>query len=180
MELKTIALFISVSLISACASYQQTPYKVVQSVDYKKGALAGKYKFGVTEQRISETQYVLTVRLDSGSSPIRAQNMLLLHAASMAVNNGYDAFTKKKNRRGKWCNGRKSRATGKMTINDGGPTAFATINFVKINEQTRNNKILVANEIINNLSGKVNNMITLEEVDSNSISIFQSCQDNRY
>lgn len=179
MELKIITLFFSVALMTACA-YQPTPYKVVRSVDYEKGALAGKHKFGVTEQRISETQYVLSVRLDSGSSPIRAQNMLLLHAANMATNNGYDAFTKKKAKVGKWCNKSHNRATGRISINDGGPTAIASISFVKMNEQKSKKKIKVANDIINNLSSKVNDVITSEEADSNTESILQSCWENRY
>ena len=103
MELKKIALLCSVSLLSACA-YKPTPYEVVQTVQYQKGALAGNYKLGVTEQQISDKQYVLVIKLDSGSSATRAKNMLSLHAANMAINNGYDGFSGNKMRVGRWCN----------------------------------------------------------------------------
>jgi len=179
MELKKIALLMSVTLMSACA-YQPTPYHVAQSVDYEKGALAGKYKLGVTEQRISDSQYVLSVRLDSGSAPIRAQNMLLLHAANLAINNGYDAFTRNKTRLGKWCYTSKSRTSGRVSAIDGGPTAIATINFVRIKEHKANKKMNVANDIINILSNQVADVITSKEADSNTESMFQSCENNRY
>lgn len=179
MELKKIALLFSISLLGACA-YTPTPYEVVQSVQYQKGALAGNYKLGVTEQQVSNKQYVLVVKLDGGSSAIRAQNMLKLHAANMAIEHGYDGFFIKKMRVGRWCNKSRNRSTGQVFINDGGPTAKAIITFETLNSQNNKNKIKNAQHIISKLTSKVHQVISAGEAEKNSKMILSACWENRF
>jgi len=177
MELKKIALLCSVSLLTACA-YKPTAYEVVQTVQYQKGALAGNYKLGVTEQQISDKQYVVVVKLDSGSSAIRAQNMLKLHAANMAIAHDYDGFSSKKIKVGRWCNKSRNRATGQVVINDGGPTAKAIITFAGVGSQKK--KIKNAHHIINKLTEKVSHVISTEQAEKNTKNVVKSCWENRY
>ncbi|WP_019028875.1 CC0125/CC1285 family lipoprotein [Colwellia piezophila] len=182
MDLKKVIILICIMFLSGCA-YQPTPYKVVQSVEYVKGGLAGQYKLGVTEQRISDNRYVLTVKLDSGSSVVRAQKMLMLHAATMAINNGYDSFTGGKNKTGKWCQGSSNRSTGQRSINDGGPTVTVTVTFVDSKGQTnkkKKRKIKNAAKVIEKFSSEVNQIISSEQANSNTDTMLKSCWDSRY
>jgi len=179
MELKKFALLCSVSLLSACA-YKPTPYEVVQTVNYQQGALTGNYKLGVTEQRVADIQYVVVVKLDSGSSALRAKNMLLLHAANMAINNGYDGFTGKKVRAGRWCNKSRNKATGQVFINDGGPTAKAIITFEALDAQNNKKKVKNAQNIINKFTNKVDHVISAEQAEQNSKNILSACWENHY
>jgi len=182
MDLKKNSILICIIFMSACA-YKPTPYKVVQSVEYVKGKLAGKYKLGVTEQRISDNRYVITVKLDSGSSLIRAKKMLMLHAANLALNNGYDSFSRGKNKTGKWCQGSNNRSTGQRSINDGGPSVTVTVNFIDSKKLTNKKKklnIKNAAKVIEKLTPEVNQIISSDEASSNTETILESCWDSRY
>ncbi len=186
MDFKKTSILICIILMSACA-YKPTPFKVVQSVEYVKGKLAGKYKLGVTEQRISDNRYVITVKLDSGSSLIRAQKMLMLHAATLALSNGYDSFSGGKNKTGKWCQGSNNRSTGQRSINDGGPSVTVTVNFIDSKKLTNKNikkkkrlNIKNAAKVIEKLTPEVNQIISSDEASSNTETILKSCWDSRY
>jgi hypothetical protein len=173
MVVKAISALLIFSLITSC-TYQPTPYKVVQSGNFKHGLQLEKNRFGVTEHLISQTQHVVSVKLDSGSSPERAYNMLVLHAANMATNKGYDGFTMNNGTHGHWCLW-KSRGGGPKFYY-GGPLASASIEFVDINRNNKKTNLIPANNVISNFASKVSQDITAEEVEFNTENSVQVCK----
>jgi len=180
MNYRKLLLLISILGISACA-YQPTPYKVVQKENYEQGALAGLYKLGVTEERVSENIYIITVKLDSGSDPQRARNMLLLHASKLAKSNGYKFFKKSQMKVGGWCQKSRSSATKAVLFVDGGPSAKAKIAFIDLNEQTmtKKKKLFNAEKIIERLESLVSEIISNEEADINTDKRMRVCWNRR-
>lgn len=179
MKFKKIIALTSAVLLTACA-YQPTPYAVVHSVDYKKGAFADSYKLGVSEQRVSDSRYFISARLDSGSSGLRAKQMVSLHAAHLAKENNFDAFTIIKARAGKWCNRSTNRATGQVSINDGGPTAAAMVQFISSEQSNTKRKFKLADKVISNLDHKVNEVISSEQAKENTNAMLRSCWETRF
>ncbi|ARD46022.1 hypothetical protein [Colwellia sp. PAMC 21821] len=177
--IKPLLLFTMVAL-SACA-YQPTPYKVVQQEKYEQGALAGLYQLGVTEERISQSEYVITVKLDGGSDPQRARNMLMLHASKLALTSGYKHFKKSQLKAGSWCNKSRNKVTNKISFAEGGPSAKAKVSFVHANESNfkKNKTHFNAEKLIERLEPIVNKVITQEVADSNANKRMRICWNKR-
>jgi hypothetical protein len=79
----TLAALIALSLTTGCttSSMSFTPYQAAQPG-----------KFGFSEQRIEATRYRVTFEGNSRTTRQRVEDSLLLRAASLTIENGYDWF----------------------------------------------------------------------------------------
>lgn len=176
MKLLQTIILASFTLLSGCA-YQQTPYEVVETINYKKGALSKLKKLGVSEQKASATVYVLSVRLDNGSDAKRAKNMRDLHAANLAINNGYDSVIIETIIYGNWCLKQKSNTDGSISIVDAGPSTAARVEFVN-SGKSEHKKLKNAQQIVAQLSLLVSQKIDPKQAMKNSENTFKACLDN--
>ncbi|MGJ8691833.1 MAG: hypothetical protein ACSHW0_05085 [Thalassotalea sp.] len=78
-------------LLTGCAQ-TQIPYELAKSVekDYRLGFL--EIPLGVTQEKISDTEYRITARLTEVSTKKRAKSMAFYRAAILAEEQGYDAI----------------------------------------------------------------------------------------
>lgn len=177
-----ISLAILCSLgLAGCA---QTPvsYKLVESVNYERGALAGSYRIGVTEEKVNDAEYIITVKLLTASSPKRALSMGIYHAALLAELYGANRFKLEKPKIGSWCGWSTNRQTGGRIVNDGGPKIQLKVNFfVNESRQKSNRKI----KILNTAKTKpkffalMNKPLSEEEIDRNNGRRMEVCWEKR-
>ncbi len=172
-----LTLVVATLVISGCAQ-KQTPYKVVKRVDYNhktRGLQA--YTEGVTQEKISATEYIITAKLSSSSDKIRSQNMVIYHAAILAQQSGYDSFDVLKRKSGQWCNFIKNRQ-GMKSYNDGGFKSSVRVVFTEIeapkNKLKKVKRINVL-EAINRLEPKINAVWSDEEIDALENQRWDSC-----
>lgn len=91
MKLHLINSLLFCLFLTGC-SQTQIPYHLAKSVekDYKLNYF--EIPLGVTQEKISENKYRITVRLTELSTRDRANSMAFYHAAVLAEEQGYDAF----------------------------------------------------------------------------------------
>ena len=99
----------------------QTPYEVRSLEQYKKGRSSNFYNLGVTEEKVNDRIYHVTVKLAGTSSQDRAKDMFYLHAANLAIDNNFEKFVIEKRKGGKWCYGTKTYYGGQVTAEEAGP-----------------------------------------------------------
>ncbi|WOH38132.1 hypothetical protein RI844_02540 [Thalassotalea fonticola] len=180
MNIYKFALLIVFASLTGCA-HQQTSYELVESVKYEKGAMLGNYRFGVTEEEVNEREYIITAKLDNGSSTLRARNMAVYHAALLADTKGYSFLMVAGTKSGRWCAKKKNMKSGQITITDGGPRTTVKVKFLSGNPIDKNKlKAQSAQEVIEDLQGKVNADLSAETVDLNSDRNYEKCWNNRF
>lgn len=80
-----------------------TPYKVVRTLESSRVLKVEDLPLGITQAKISETNYLITAKLGAYSKVHRAHSMALLHAANLAIENGYAGFVVEQFQKGAWC-----------------------------------------------------------------------------
>ncbi|WAJ71855.1 hypothetical protein [Catenovulum adriaticum] len=117
--LASFCLLASVTL-TGCQT-TQTPYEVSSSLTYKKGKPLSSYHLGVTEEKVNDQIYHVTVKLTGTSSIVRAKDMFYLHAANLALSHNFEKFVIEKRKSGKWCYGTETRYTKQRSTSEAGP-----------------------------------------------------------
>ncbi len=132
---KSIMLMIIIGSVGCTA--QLTPYKVIDSMPYDINDLPGSFGLGITEQKVSNTEYVITAKLDKNSSVKRAKDMVRYHAALLAIDAGFNSFKILKARDGGWCNFRRNADVGR-SVTKAGPSAAIRVKFLNDTSQQNN------------------------------------------
>lgn len=81
-----------ISLLVAGCTQTPVPYKLSKTVEQDYRLSFREIPLGVTQEKISDTEYRITTKLSSLSSHKRASSMALYRSASLAEEQGYDAF----------------------------------------------------------------------------------------
>lgn len=166
-------------LLTGCKS-TQTPYEVDRQVAYKPKRASNYYDFGITEEKVNDQIYFVTAKLEGTSSMQRAKDMWHLHAANIALNNGFEKFSSDKKRSGKWCSGTKSNTTGQRSTNDGGPRVSGFVLLAKDKSQLKpNKKLYSAKNMKKNLQDKVSALLTEETMSKNANRFLDACREKR-
>ena len=167
--------------LAGCA---QTPvaYKLVESVNYEPGALAGNYRIGVTEEKINNTEYLVNVKLSSASTPKRAASMGIYHAALLADAYGANRFKLGKPKTGGWCSWSKNSKTGSIQVNDGGPKIQLKVNFLNKEKTKKSNnkiKILKTAKTKTKFFALMNKPLSEDEIKLNNDRRMETCWEKR-
>ncbi len=177
----SLAILCSIGL-AGCA---QTPvaYKLVESVNYEPGALAGNYRIGVTEEKVSDTEYLITVKLSTASSPKRAASMGIYHASLLAESYGANRFKLGKPKTGGWCSWSENSQTGQRSVNDGGPQIQLKVNFLDEESTQKSNKkikILKTAKTKPKFFALMNKPLSEEEIDRNNDRRMERCWEKHH
>lgn len=178
-KLLFLALIALTTFISGCKS-TPTPYEIDRQIDYKPRRASSFYDFGITEEKVNDHIYYITAKLEGTSSLQRAKDMWYLHAANVALRNGYEKFATKKRKSGKWCMGTRNKSTGERSTDDGGPKAAGFVLLVKDKSQLKErSKIYDAKKVQSEYSAKVNAIIDEQMMYTNNERFVQACRDLR-
>lgn len=100
----------------------QTPYKVVRTLASGKALPSEELLLGVTQAKLSDTNYLIAVKLGAYSTMRRAHSMALFHAAKIAQESGYQGFTVDQTQKNGWCQTLRTRNTEFIQGSHGGVT----------------------------------------------------------
>lgn len=199
--MKKMYLLASMIIITlAGCSNLYTPYEVVEQIDYK-GRHTERYEFGITEEKVSALEYIITAQLTSTSTAERANDMIIYHAAILSEKFDFPAFQILEAKQGSWCSSGRStfRDTLIITNNlqwdaykqrpgislmtmDAGPSARIRIAFLTDKEYQAvksSQRIKHVSKTIANLHSKINMRPSEEEMTLRSRETLQGCIDKQ-
>lgn len=194
-----IAVMVAVTLTGCAQNF--TPYEVVEQLDINEKPTP-RYEEGITEEKKADNSFVIIAKLSSTSTARRARDMAFYHAAILTQQHEFPAFEVLKAGRGSWCSKRrrnykqvqvssssahsgrtvKQLPTISTTSEDGGYTVRLKIAFLTEDEyQTSKNakKVKLASKVMENLTAKINQRPSEDELTRVSEERLQTCTTGR-
>lgn len=162
MKRLAVTILVITPLLSGCAN-QPTPAEVIKPVPYhviKKKYHQGKrigfnnYELGVTQEKITASNYVITVKLNKPNTLIRAKEVALYHGALLAKEYGARKFSIGNRSQAYWC---PPNNNDNSAANFGGPAFQFHLEFIKLSKSKRLPfQVMYTNKTIKELASKVN------------------------
>jgi len=164
MKLLALTILIITTILSGCANKaapieeaKPLPYKVIKKQYQQVRRINFKtYKLGITQEKVTESHYVITVKLDKPNTIVQAKEMALYYGALLAKEHGARKFGIGNRGQGYWCQPNPSSPKNRKTSNFGGPAFKFHLKFVNISK-SRISALLVmnTNKTIKVLASKV-------------------------
>lgn len=143
-----VSFSIALSVALAGCQTTQTPYEVSSSLTYKKGKPQSSYHLGVTEEKVNDQIYYVTVKLTGTSTKARAKDMFYLHAANLALSHNFEKFVIEKRKSGRWCYGTQTHYTKQRSTSEAGPRYSGFVLLINDEKQvTSKQKVQIAKKV---------------------------------
>lgn len=126
-------------------------YQQVRRINFKE------YELGVTEEKITANNYVITAKLDKPNTIAQAKEMALYYGALLAKQRGARSFSIGNRGQSYWCNPSSPGPNDSKTSSLGGPTFQFHLGLIRLSKEKRSPLLVMnTNKTIKVLSSKVN------------------------
>jgi len=166
MKLLAATILVIIIILSGCANKatptegaKPLPYKIIKKKYHQgKRIRFNEYELGVTQEKVTASNYVITVKLDKPNTIARAKEMALYYGALLAKQNSARKFSIGNRSQSYWC---KSNPPGKSDNNTpilGGPAFQFHLGFISLSKSKKSPWLVMnTNKTIKALASKIYN-----------------------
>jgi len=161
MRLLATTLLVTFTIISGCANNtippeepKAIPYKVIKKQYQQVRRIRfNEYELGVTEEKITASNYVITVKLDKPNTIAQAKEVALYYGALLAKQHGARKFSIGNRGQSYWC---KPKGKHENTSSFAGPAFQFHLDFISLSTSKRSPLLVLnTNKTIKVLASKV-------------------------
>jgi len=166
LALTILVVLVISTILSGCANKaapieeaKPLPYKVIKKQYQQVRRINFKtYELGITQEKVTESHYVITVKLDKPNTIVQAKEMALYYGALLAKEHGARKFSIGNRGQGYWCQPNPSNPKDRKTSNFGGSAFKFHLNLIKFPKSKRLPLLVMnTNKTIKVLGNKVYN-----------------------
>jgi len=164
--MKVFTLAILVTILSGCvnktppsAEPKPLPYQIVKKQHPQgKRVRFNEYSVGVTQEKITARNYVITAKLDKPNTLAQAKEMALYYGALLAKQHGARKFSIGNRGQSYWCKSSPPNKSGNKTSTLGGPAFQFHLEFISLSQSKKTPLLIMnTNKTIKALASKVYN-----------------------
>jgi len=164
MKLLAATILVMIIILSGCANKaspteetKPLPYKIINK-EYHQGKRVrfNEYSVGVTQEKVTTSNYVITVKLDKPHTIAQAKEMALYYGAILAKEHGARKFSIGNRSQSYWCKSSPPSKSDNNTPILGGPAFQFHLGFISLSKSKKSPWLVMnTNKTIKALASKV-------------------------